>query len=486
MNIWFKKYHKELAIVVGIIVAVFLFFVNPFSVNEKAKLVLSIAGLMITWWVLDAMPLPVVALLPLIVFPLLHIAPIKETAKAYADPIIFLFMGGFFLGIAIEKWNLHKRIALNIIKLTGTNGNNIVLGFILSTGLLSMFLSNTATTMMMFPIALSVINVISKHANGGNIKNFNLTLMMAIAYASNFGGIATIIGTPPNVAYISHLESTYKHSISFFSWMIVCMPLSILLLVSLYFVMVKWLYPNGLTQNSAGKLFIDAEIKEMGKLSKQELRVLIVFCSTALLWIVKDILNGVQKIFVLDDTLIALLGAIALFIIPSGRSKDAHEERLLEWEDTQRMAWGILLLFGGGIALAKALEDAKLITSLGQYIAGFASNNILVLIFTVTLISVFLSEVLSNVAQVIVMAPVMSAVATALHINPLLLGIPMTLGASCASMLPMGTPPNAIVFGSGHIKLKYMLKTGFVMNMICVVLITLFCWLLLPLVVPKF
>jgi solute carrier family 13 (sodium-dependent dicarboxylate transporter), member 2/3/5 len=486
MNIWFKKYHKELAIVVGIIVAVFLFFVNPFSVNEKAKLVLSIAGLMITWWVLDAMPLPVVALLPLIVFPLLHIAPIKETAKAYADPIIFLFMGGFFLGIAIEKWNLHKRIALNIIKLTGTNGNNIVLGFILSTGLLSMFLSNTATTMMMFPIALSVINVISKHANGGNIKNFNLTLMMAIAYASNFGGIATIIGTPPNVAYISHLESTYKHSISFFSWMIVCMPLSILLLVSLYFVMVKWLYPNGLTQNSAGKLFIDAEIKEMGKLSKQELRVLIVFCSTALLWIVKDILNGVQKIFVLDDTLIALLGAIALFIIPSGRSKDAHEERLLEWEDTQRMAWGILLLFGGGIALAKALEDAKLITSLGQYIAGFASNNILVLIFTVTLISVFLSEVLSNVAQVIVMAPVMSAVATALHINPLLLGIPMTLGASCASMLPMGTPPNAIVFGSGHIKLKYMLKTGFVMNMICVVLITLFCWLLLPLVVSKF
>ena len=487
MNKWFKKYQRELALLTGIIAALFFFFINPFGVDAKAKLVLSIAALMITWWVLDAMPLAVVALVPLVIFPLLHISSLKETAKSYSDSIIYLFMGGFFLGMAIEKWHLHKRIALSIIKLTGTNGNSIVLGFILSTGFLSMWLSNTATTMMMFPIASSVIHVISQHAGDkGSLKNFSLTLMMAIAYASNFGGIATIIGTPPNVAYISHLNDHYKHGIDFIKWMLLCMPLAVLLLVSLYFVMVKWLYPNHLTHNENGRTFIEAQLKEMGRLSVQEKRVLAVFCSTAFLWITKDIISASQKLFQLDDTIIALMGALALFIVPSGRSKEAPEERLLDWDDTQRMAWGILLLFGGGIALAKALEDAKLMQNLGQYIASFATGNILVLIFVVALISVFLSEVMSNIAQVIVMAPVISAVADALHINPLLLGIPMTLGASCASMLPMGTPPNAIVFSSGHIKLKHMLKTGFVMNIICVVLITLFCWLLLPLIVPKF
>lgn len=485
MNDWFKKYRKELALVSGIIIALFFFLVNPFGVDAKAKLVLAIAVLMIIWWVLDAMPLPVVALLPLVLYPLLNINTIKETSKAYSDSIIYLFMGGFFLGMAIEKWNLHKRIALSIIKLTGTNGNNIILGFILSTGFLSMWLSNTATTMMMYPIAASVIVVISKHADpAANIKNFSLTLMMALAYASNFGGIATIIGTPPNVAYVRHLNEHYKHGIDFVNWMMLCMPLAIILLFMLYLVMVKWLYPNRLTHSIDGKLFIETELKEMGPLSRQEKRVLIVFCSTAFLWITKDIINSTQKLFQLDDTIIALIGAISLFIIPSGRTEENTEERLLEWSDTKKMAWGILLLFGGGIALAKSLEEAKLMESLGQYIASFATSNILVLIFIVTLISVFLSEVMSNIAQVIVMAPVISAVSDALHINPLLLGIPMTLGASCASMLPMGTPPNAIVFASGHIKLNQMIKTGFVLNIICVILITLFCWLLVPLIMP--
>lgn len=485
MNDWFKKYQKTLALAAGIAVALFFFFVNPFGVNPKATLVLAIAVLMIIWWVLDAMPLPVVALVPLVLYPLLNINSIKETSKAYSDSIIYLFMGGFFLGMAIEKWNLHKRIALSIIKLTGTNGNNIILGFILSTGFLSMWLSNTATTMMMYPIAASVIHVISKHANhNASIKNFSLTLMLSLAYASNFGGIATIIGTPPNVAYVRHLNEHYKHGIDFVKWMMLCMPLAMVLLFTLYLVMVKWLYPNHLTHSIDGKIFIDTELKEMGKLSRQEKRVLIVFCTTAFLWITKDIINSSQKLFQLDDTIIALMGAISLFVIPSGRSADAPDERLLEWSDTKKMAWGILLLFGGGIALAKSLEEAKLMESLGQYIASFATSNILVLIFIVTLISVFLSEVMSNIAQVIVMAPVISAVSDALHINPLLLGIPMTLGASCASMLPMGTPPNAIVFASGHIKLNQMIKTGFVLNVICVVLITLFCWLLVPLIMP--
>jgi sodium-dependent dicarboxylate transporter 2/3/5 len=487
MKDFFKKYKKEAALITGLLLCLFFFFVNPLALAFKAKLVLSIAVLMISWWVLDAMPLAVVALLPLIVYPLLNINSIKETSKAYSDSIIYLFMGGFFLGMAIEKWNLHKRIALSIIKLTGTNGNNIILGFILATGFLSMWLSNTATTMMMYPIGASVIHVISKHADpNANIRNFSLTLMLSLAYASNFGGIATIIGTPPNVAYVRHLNEHYKHGIDFVNWMLLCMPLAIILLLMLYLVMVKWLYPNHLAQSPEGRKFIDSELKGMGKLSRQEKRVLIVFCSTAFLWIAKDIINTSQKLFQLDDSIIALVGAVSLFIVPSGRAKEDPDERLLEWSDTKNMAWGILLLFGGGIAMAKSLEDAKLMESLGQYIAGFATSNILVLIFVVTLISVFLSEVMSNIAQVIVMAPVISAVADALHINPLLLGIPMTLGASCASMMPMGTPPNAIVFASGHIKLNQMIKTGFVMNIICVILITLFSWLLLPLIVPGF
>ncbi len=484
---FFKKYKKELSLLAGILIFLFFFLANPLVLAPKSKLVLSLAMLMICWWVLEAMPLAVVALLPLVLYPLLSINTIKETSRSYSDSIIYLFMGGFFLGIAIEKWQLHKRIALNIIKLTGTNGNNIILGFILSTGFISMWLSNTATTMMMFPIAASVIHVISKHANpNANIKYFSLTLMMSLAYASNFGGIATIIGTPPNVAYIRHLNDHYGHSIDFLQWMLLCMPLSIVLLLCLYWVMVKWLYPNQLSHSVDGRNFILSELKEMGPLSKQEKRVMVVFCTTAFLWITKDIINAQQKIFQLDDSIIALIGAISLFIVPSGRSAAEPEERLLEWSDTKNMAWGILLLFGGGIAMAKSLEEAKLMEQLGQYIAGFATSNILVLIFIVTLVSVFLSEVMSNIAQVIVMAPVISAVADAMHINPLLLGIPMTLGASCAGMLPMGTPPNAIVFSSGHIKLPQMLKTGFVMNIIAIILITLFSWLLLPLIVPSF
>jgi solute carrier family 13 (sodium-dependent dicarboxylate transporter), member 2/3/5 len=480
MKHWLKQYEKEAALLAGLLVAAILYWGNPFGVDAKAKLVLATAFLMITWWVLDAMPLAVVALVPLVLFPLLGISPLKDTARAYSDSVIYLFMGGFFLGLAIEKWNLHKRIALRIINITGTNGNRIVLGFILATGFLSMWLSNTATTMMMFPIASSVIGAVGQHAGpGGHTKNFSLTLMLSIAYASNFGGIATIIGTPPNVAYLSHLRSADLPTVSFSAWMLTCMPLAILLLLCLYWVMVKWLYPNHIADSHEGRLYIKTELKNLGPLSRQEKRVLAVFCSTAFLWICKDLINR-QPFFELDDTIIALMGALALFVVPSGRSGAAPTERLLDWEDTSKMAWGILLLFGGGIALAKALEEAHLIQNMGQYMASFASHNLLLLIFIVTLLSVFLSEVMSNVAQVIVMAPVVTALAQALGLNPLLLGIPMTLGASCASMLPMGTPPNAIVFSSGHIQLKQMLRTGFVLNIICVVLITLFCWLLLP------
>lgn len=430
---------------------------------------------MIVLWLSEAVPMAVVALLPLVLFPLFSIAPVDVTATSFANPVIFLFMGGFMIGLAIEKWNLHRRIALNIVRLTGTSGNRIVLGFILATGGISMWLSNTATTMMMFPIALSVIQVLTEKKPEGRLDNFALTLMLSIAFASNFGGIATIIGTPPNVAYAAYMQKRYGAGPDFFGWMMLCLPLSLLLLFSLYAVMVKWLYPNGMKANAATRAIIYSELQKLGPMSGAEKGVLAVFGCTALLWITKDLINA-AGIVRLDDNMIAIFGAVLLFILPSGKGG-----ALLEWSDTKNMAWGILLLFGGGIALAAALEKAGLIEQLGQWLARFGSNSLL-LVFLVAFISLFISEVMSNVAQVIVFAPVVSALADALHMNPFLLGIPMTLAASCASMLPMGTPPNAIVFSSGYIKLHQMTRIGFVMNLISIILITLFCWWVLPLV----
>jgi len=472
---------KLLAILSGIAVSLLLFLVNPFGVDPNSCKALAIAGLMITWWVTEALPMPVVALLPIIFFPLLKMASLEDTAAPYANPVIFLFMGGFMLGLAIEKWNLHRRIALNIVRLTGTSGNRIVLGFILATGLLSMWLSNTATTMMMFPIAMSVIHVMKENHKGeGNISNFSLTIMLAIAYASNIGGIATIIGTPPNVAYVAYIEKKYHIAVDFVRWMMICTPLALVLLACLYFVMVKWLFPNRIQSDYSTKQLIHEELSKLGPLSKAEKRVLMIFISTAFLWITRDLINRSQGLFKLDDTIIAIMCAVALFISPAANETD---DQILEWSDTKNMAWGILLLFGGGISLATVLEKAGLIQQLGNWLSQFAGSGLL-LVFIVALVSIFISEVMSNVAQVIVFAPVVSSLADAVGMNPLILGLAMTLGASCASMLPMGTPPNAIVFASGHIQLKRMTKTGFVMNIIAVILITLFSWFLLPYIIP--
>jgi solute carrier family 13 (sodium-dependent dicarboxylate transporter), member 2/3/5 len=476
-----KHQQKILSLAAGIIIATLLYFINPFKVAEPAARVLAVAALMITWWVTEALPMPVVALLPLILFPLLKINEIKSTAASYGNEVIFLFMGGFMIGLAIEKWNLHRRIALNIVRLTGTSGNHIVLGFILATGLLSMWLSNTATTMMMFPIALSVIQVVKEGRQpNANYNNFSLCLMLAIAYSSNFGGIATKVGTPPNTQFIGFFEKKYNTSIDFIDWMLVCTPLAILLMLALYFVSVKILFPNHIKKDSKAGEYIKGQLTLLGKWKTPEKRVLIIFIATALLWIFKQVINNSQSTFKLDDNMIAIIGAVALFMCPSGSDdKEKEYTNLLEWDDTGKMAWGILLLFGGGIALADALEKAGLIQQLGSWLAQYAGGGI-VLIFIVTLLSIFISEVMSNVAQVIVFSPVVCALADSIGMNPLVLGMSMTLAASCASMLPMGTPPNAIVFASGHIKLKQMLRAGFIMNIVALILITLFCTYVLP------
>ena len=457
---------------------------NPFQLEPAAQKAVACAALMVVLWVSEALPMPVVALMPLVLFPLLGMASFAESATPYANPAVFLFMGGFIIGLAIEKWNLHRRIALTVVKTTGTSGSRIILGFILATGFLSMWLSNTATTMMMYPIAMSVVQVLEQgNPNSKAMRNMAICLLLSIAYASNFGGIATLIGTPPNVAYAAFLKKQYDYSFQFVQWMAIGAPIAILLMLSLYFIMVKVLYRQQPQHDAATRDFIDHELQQLGKLSTPEKRVLMVFCLTAGLWIFKDLINAALGTR-FDDNLIAILGALLLFILPSGNVQ-LKGQNLLEWDDTSRIAWGILLLFGGGISLASQLEKAGIIGSLGQWMAGSAGNNLFLLILVITTVSIFISEVLSNVAQVIVFAPVLAGMSDALHLDPLLLATPMVLAASCASMLPMGTPPNAIVFASGRLHLKDMVRTGLVMNLIAIVLITLFCYFILPLAVNQ-
>lgn len=478
---------KSTKILFGLFLSTLFYAINPVGVSELANKTLFVSILMISWWITEALPMPVVGLVPLVLFPLMKILNIEKTAEAYANPIIFLFLGGFMLGLAIEKWNLHRRIALSIVKMTGTSGDRIIIGFIIATGLLSMWLSNTATTIMMLPIALSIIHVMKQnHSGEGNLANFSLVLLLVIAMASNMS-VGTIIGTPPNIAYVSHIQNQFQHQIGFMEWMMVCTPLSIALMISMYFVLVKWLYPNHIKANKDTKELIHNQYKELGKFSKAEKRVFIIFISTSLLWISRDLVNKIHPNFQLDDTIIALMSTILLFAIPSGMKstkENSKSENLLEWEDSKKMAWGILLLFGGGIALGKGLEEAKLVQMLGNWLASYQINGFL-LVVIITTLSIYISELTSNVAQVIIFAPVVSSLAIALDMNPLMLGIPMTMAASCASMLPMGTPPNAIVFSSGHIKLKQMAYSGLIMNFVSIILISVFCWFLIPIFIKS-
>ena len=478
------KWKPLLALLSGPLFFAFTLLFNPFGLDTEANNVMAVALLMISWWIAEALPMPAVALIPLVLFPLMGIAKISEAAAPYANEVVFLFMGGFLIGLGIEKWNLHKRIALSIVQYTGTNGNRIILGFILATGFISMWLSNTATTMMMLPIAASVISVVvAKNENNSQLRHFAVCMMLAIAYASNFGGIATIIGTPPNVAYASYISKQLNNDISFSAWMLIGIPISLLLLFSLYIVLIK-LFPSNIDSNDEMRLLIKNELKALGPMTVPEKRVLYIFITTALLWIFRDLINqlGIVK---LDDNMIAVFGGLLMFVVPAGKGVKQNE-RILVWSDTTKMAWGILLLFGGGITLAAALEKVGLIKMLGVWLSGFSGSSVVFLVIAVTIISLFISEVMSNVAQVIVFAPVVTGIATATGVDPYMLGIPMTLAASCASMMPMGTPPNAIVFSTGHLKLSEMMKAGLIMNLISIVLIILSGLFLVPFAIKYF
>lgn len=467
------------SIIVSILIcSVFYYLINPFTLDPKQCSVTTIALLMISLWISEAMPLAIVSLIPMLTLPLLGLMKWDELSTAYSSPMIYLFMGGFILSLAIEKWQLHRRIALNIIQYSGTRSNRIILGFIIATGFISMWLSNTATTMMMFPIALAIIKMMEHaHPNHPQIKNFGISILIVIAYASNFGGIATIIGTPPNVAFNSFLDNHYHQNISFVKWMMICGPLSIVILGILYIVISKIMFPIAIEDSVEVREYFQQEINLLGKMTDQEKKVLLVFLLTAGMWITKDLWNQILPVK-LDDTWIALFGALLLFIIPADQDK-----ALLDWSDAQKMSWGILLLFGGGIALANALDKVGVLQIIGNAISSFSYLGPSMILLLVIVISIFLSEVMSNVAQVIVLSPIVVSIADSMQMSGFQLGLAMTLAASCASMLPMGTPPNAIAFSSGLIPINSMLKTGFVMNLICIVLIFIFCQFVMPLVV---
>ncbi|MBT8239014.1 MAG: DASS family sodium-coupled anion symporter, partial [Croceitalea sp.] len=432
-------------------------------------LVIAVAIWMLIWWISEAVSISVTALLPLLLFPLLKIVPIAEVGANYGSPIVFLFFGGFVMALALEKVNLHKRIALNIIRLTGTTPNKVVLGFMIATASLSMWISNTASTVVMLPIALSVINLLVNDADGftKDDQNFALSVMLGIAFSANAGGIATVIGTPPNSVLIGLLENEYNIEISFLKWMTLGLPFSIVMITITYLVLVKWMFPNKHLKFNASKEVIQLELKKLGPTSRKEKMVLVIFAVTVSLWIFRTLINNIFPTLGLSDTMISIFAAIALFAIPYNIKKG---DFIIHWSDTSKLAWGILILFGGGLALAQGMSVSGIVDLVANAIA---TSEISILLTAVLLIflMLFMTELMSNVALVAVLAPVVAGIAIGLEIPILYLLIPVTIASSCAFMLPMATPPNAIVFASGYVKVPQMARVGIILNLIAVALL---------------
>ena len=468
---------------IGLILGPLLFILlNLFQIeftSPKGDAVISVALWMLIWWITEAVSISVTALLPLLLFPLLKIMPIGDVGANYGSPIVFLFFGGFVMALALEKVNLHKRIALNIIKLTGTTPNKVVLGFMIATAALSMWISNTASTVVMLPIALSVINLLINDEDGftKSDKNFALSVMLGIAFSANAGGIATVIGTPPNSVLIGFLENEYNIQISFLKWMTIGLPFSIVMIAITYFVLVKWMFPNKDLKFNASKEVIQVELEKLGTTSRKEKMVLVIFGDTIFLWIFRTLINNIFPGLGLSDTMISIFAAISLFAIPYNLKK---REFLIEWKDTSQLAWGILILFGGGLALAKGMSVSGIVDIIADVIAS-SDISIILTASLLILLMLFMTELMSNVALVAVLIPVVAGIAIGLEIPILYLLIPVTMASSCAFMLPMATPPNAIVFASGYVTVPQMARVGILLNLIAVALLILVFQFIIPL-----
>ena len=463
---------------------VMLLIPNPLPLELQAWKVIAAASWMIIWWISEAVPIFATALIPMTLLPLLGIFSIKESTAPYANPIIFLFMGGFLIALAMEKWNLHKRIALTLITLTGTKANGIVMGFMLATFFLSMWISNTATTVMMLPIAMSVISLLV-HELGldredKRFRRFSLSLLLGIAYSANIGGASTIIGTPPNVVMVGYLKEFYDYDLPFSNWLLIGLPVCLLILFLTYQMLVKWFYPNHLGRLEGSEAVIRRELSAMGPISKPEKRVLVIFIITAVGWILLQPINKLFGAPILNNTIVGMVGGTLMFFFPLDLKKGQF---LLDWEYTSRLPYGILLLFGGGLCLAKAMEITGIIELVGGKISEGGPYPYWLLVLLLTAVMLYMTEIMSNVALVTIFLPVVIGIAQGLDIPPLMLVAPVTIAASCAFMMPISTPPNAIVFASGHIRIKDMVRAGFWLNLISILVMVLFAVTVLKFVI---
>ena len=445
---------------------------NPEALSIEAQRAAAIFVWMGIWWATEAVPIAITALIPLVFFPLLGVSSIEATAAPYANKNVFLFLGGFFLSIAIQKCNLHKRIALTVLRFTGTGGRSIIGGFMLSSCLLSMWIMNTSTTIMLLPIGLAIITVVKEsmhELSDAEKMNFQVALLLGIAYAANIGGIATLIGTAPNMALNGFMEEQYGVSISFLDWMKVGLPVSLILLPMSWFTLTRISFPVNFETSSETQETIQIMREGIGKTKTPEKRVFVIFLMTALLWVFRSPINNIPGMEGLTDPGIAMLCGLTLFLTPSGGNQ---EHNLLEWKDAEKgVPWGILLLFGGGLTLAAAAQNTGLAAWIGNLMPVGLSIVFLVVIFSALII--FLTELTSNLATTATFLPIVAVIATQFGFNPLLLTASIAIAASCAFMLPVATPPNAIVFGSELIKVPQMMRAGIAINIIAIVIVSL-------------
>jgi len=466
-------------LLLGPVAAIGVLLLGPESMNDAARATAAVGTIMAIWWMTEAVPLPATSLLPIVLLPLLGVLDIKAATAPYADKFIFLFMGGFMLALAMERWGLHHRIALLTLLLFGTSQRRIVAGFMAATAVLSMWVSNTATTVMMLPIATSVLLLTTPGSDDANVavrSRLGVCLLLGVAYAASIGGMATIIGTPPNVFLVGYLRESQGIDVSFLQWMSVGLPLSVVFVALAWAALTHVLYPLGTNSILGGRELIRDEVRRLGRPSRGEWTVLIVFLCTALAWIFRQPLSDwdwfAQRAPVikrLDDAGIAIISALALFVIPVKARAGVFT---LDWDTARRLPWGVLLLFGGGLSLAGAVRSSGLDAWIGARAGALDGSPTWLIILAVTALVIFLTEITSNTATAATFLPILGAVALGLGIEPLALVVPAALAASCAFMMPVATPPNAIVFGSGLIRMRDMMRAGLWLNLIGIALIT--------------
>jgi solute carrier family 13 (sodium-dependent dicarboxylate transporter), member 2/3/5 len=448
---------------------------TPDGMDPRAARVAAVGILMAIWWVTEAVPIPVTSLIPLAAFPLLGVQSMEEVSAPYTDPVIFLFMGGFMLALAMQRWELHRRIALRIVAATGVEPRNLIGGFMAATAFISMWVSNTATAVMMLPIGLSVVQLLHGEFRTGE-SHFQPALLLGIAYAASIGGFATLVGTPPNALLAGFIRQTYGIEIHFLDWFIVGIPMILIVLPLCWLLLTRVLHPIRLREVPGGHAVIVAELAKMGRLSRPEACVAIVFVLTAIAWILRPILAGLVPGGGLTDAGIAITASLVLFLIPAGGG-----ERVMNWDWGKRVPWEVLILFGGGLSLAAAIADTGLAEWIGLHIEGLGTLPTPVLLVVVTAVTILMSELASNTATAAAFLPVVGTLAVGAAQDPLLLAIPAALAASCGFILPVATPPNAIAYGSGYVTVPQMARAGFWLDLICIGAILLVAYTLVPL-----